>query len=581
MNKGLIQVSLGESQADLYLEGGKVINVFSGEIYETNVAVFRDKIAYVGLEKNMVGPETKVLSAKNFYLAPGYIEPHAHPWAIYNPLSLMEETLPLGTTVTVCDNLFFFLQLGKEGFLKLIKETNNWPLRYFWSARVFPQSPLAGEEEIFSLENIQELLAQREVLAIAEITRWPDLLTNQGHVWEKIHHALTLGKKVEGHTAGASYDKLNALVASGLHCCHEAITPEQVQDQLRLGLWVMLRHSSLRPDLPQLIQAISAKNLDHRRMMLTSDGPTPYFAHQQGWLPGMLNFLVKNGIDPVKALQMATINPATFYGIDHLYGGIAPGRRADILFLSSLDQFMPVKVIANGTLVADKGKWLPPLPKIDWHSFGFKHNFASGLKVDNPSLYTLPLEGTKNEIFPVIELLNAVITRRKDVPISVKNGQIDLTPTPDLLTICLVDKEGKWITKGLIKGFATHIEGLAATFSTSTHLVVIGNNPRAMAKAAQQVVDWDGGIVLVEQDELVCGIPLPLGGMMSTLPLADLLPLVKEIEEEVSARGYHFNDLLYSLLFFSCDFLPDFRLTSRGLFQVKTGSIVVASEPIS
>lgn len=581
MNANIINTGIGKKAADFYIKGGKLINVYSGEIYPANVAICQDKIAYVGLQDHMVGAGTQVICAKDYYLAPGYIEPHAHPWAIYSPLSLMEATIPLGTTVTVNDNLFFYLNLGLDGFKKFIDKTASWPMRYYWSARAFPQSPLAHEDEVFSIEKVTELLHMEEILAIAEITRWPSLLANQGQVWEKIRQATALGKKVEGHTAGASYDKLNPLVASGLSCCHEAITPQQVQDQLRLGLWVMLRHSSLRPDLPELVKAIIEMNLDHRRMMLTTDGPSPVFAHKLNWLPGMLKILVDNGVSPVTALQMATINPATFYGMDRLHGGIAPGRRADILFLSAPDQFIPAKVIAGGRLAAEDGKWLRPMPELNWQSVGFPNNFNPNLKLANPDLFKISTnQSGKEELVPVIEMLNAVITKSTDLRVPVKNGSLDPTHIPELMTICLIDRAGKWITRGFIKGFAAHIQGLAATYSTSGHLVVIGKDPVAMAQAAQQVIDWDGGIALVEDGELLHGIALPLGGLISPLPFRGILPLLKNLEEAVIARGYPFNDLLYSLLFFSCDFLPGLRLTANGLLQVKDNTIIRASETL-
>lgn len=579
MNKELIEVASGHRPADLYISGGKIINVYSGEIYPANIAVYQDKIAYVGLNDRMVGPETKVLRADGFYLSPGYIEPHAHTWTIFNPVSLMEAGIPLGITVCVSDNFAHILNLGQKGFQQVADKFYHFPMRYFWSVRAVFSSYIEGEEELLTQEMLRELLADKTVLAIAELSNWPGLISNEKDIWQKMREAVAARKRIEGHTAGASDAKLNAVVNSGIHCCHEAITAEQVQEQLRLGLWVMLRNSSLRPDLPELIKSLTELRLDHRKMMLTADGPTPSFVYEKSWLPGMLNFLVAQGINPVTALQLATVNPAVFYGIDDQCGGIAPGRRADILFLPSLDQFIPVKVIANGEVAAENGKWTIPLPELNWETMGFQKSFPKHINLKDQTLFSI-ISSQKEEVFPVMELQNAVITRQKDISIPVVDGRLDLSNFPELLTVCLVDKAGRWIAKGILKGFAEKIGGLASTFTNSNHLLVIGRNPTDMARAAQQVIDWNGGIALVENEKLVAGVRLPLGGLMSDLSYQQLLPLVEGFRQEAHTRGYKFNEVFYTLLFLTHTALPEFRITSRGLVQVKDGVIIKNNQVI-
>ncbi|HUD99265.1 MAG TPA: amidohydrolase family protein [Bryobacteraceae bacterium] len=163
-------------------------------------------------------------------------------------------------------------------------------------------------------------------------------------VLEGIAHARALGKRADGHTAGASYEKLNAIAAAGISACHEAITAREVMDRLRVGLWTMLRHSSLRPDMPELARAITGMRADTGRLMLTVDGPAPGFIAQAAFIDEALRRAVAAGVAPVTAIQMATINPATYYHMDEEVGGIAPGRRADLVLLPDLEHFRPVRV---------------------------------------------------------------------------------------------------------------------------------------------------------------------------------------------------------------------------------------------
>ncbi|HBY03688.1 MAG TPA: adenosine deaminase, partial [Desulfotomaculum sp.] len=246
---GLISVARGTGEADLYLDGGNLVNVFSGEIYPANVAVWNGRIAYVGLSRKMVGSNTRVIDAGGCYLCPGLIEAHFHPWFVYNPVSIMEAALAGGTTTILCDGLIFYISLGAERFLKMLEALENYPLRLFWTARIAPQSPYPEETESFSIENLKKVFLDPHVLKVGEITRWPMLIQGDGSLVEKVNLAKKAGLGIDGHTAGSSYELLNAVAAAGVNSCHEAITADEIADRVRLGLWTMLRYSSLRPDL--------------------------------------------------------------------------------------------------------------------------------------------------------------------------------------------------------------------------------------------------------------------------------------------------------------------------------------------
>ena len=575
----LIEVARGQRPAHVLIKNGRVINVYSGELLPANVALYKDRIAYVGSREDFIGEETEVIDAEGYYVSPGYIEPHAHPWVLYNPVSLISKVLPLGTTTIVNDNLFFYLHMGTDGFKKMVYDLEELPGNLLWLVRIVSQADFPGEREWFATERVKELLQLDQVVGTAEVTRWPLLYQGDPFALEPVRVAKEHGKISDGHTAGCSYDKLNAIVASGIDACHEAITAQEVLDRLRLGMWATLRNSSLRPDLPEIIKVITEEKVDTRRILLTTDGPHPAFIEEEGCVDGLLRKAVALGLPPIEALQMVTINPATFFHLDHELGGIAPGRRADVLLLPDLVQFRPHVVISGGKVVAKDGVLEAPLPKINWDKYLVRKPFELSKEILlDPSLYRFPHTGGKA---PVIHFKIAVITSKKEMDLPSENGYADLSHHSQLVYAALIDRKGQWVSRGILENFATNLEGLATTYNTTTELLVIGRNPEAMAQAAGRVYDMGGGICVVEGGKPILEIPLPLTGMMTTsADFATAVDYQNQFLKVMKERGYPFHDILYTLLFLTCDFLPGLRLVPHGLYDVKTDQIVRPAEQL-
>jgi adenine deaminase len=529
------------------IRGGTVVNVYSGELLPANVVIAAGRITYVGPSEPAAD---EVLDAKGLYLAPAWIEPHAHPWLLYNPASMIEGILPGGTTTIFNDDLFFYLQAEPEGFARMLDAAARLPIRYRWLIRLMSQSEFDGEAQEFGMEKLAPLLSRPDVAGSAELTRWPMVWKRDRCVLDAIAHVHSLGKRVDGHTAGASYEKLNGVAAGGVDACHEAITRQEVLDRLRLGLWTILRHSSLRPDIPELARAITEDGIDTRRMMLTVDGPAPRFIAQGGFIDEALRQCVAAGVEPVKAIQMATINPATYYGLDLELGGIAPGRRADIVMLQDLRQFRPVRVMMEGRDVALDGKSTVELPRLAWDSFGLRRTFRAD---------RLPLD--VREPLPVIEFVSNAITRAVGTQIAPAEG--------DILGI-LVDREGRWAVRAWIRNFAPRLDGLASSYNTAMHLLVLGRDHDAMQRAAEVVAASDGAIAMGDG----WSVPLPIAGMMMDALFATTVEAQAELEQRLRTAGFPFGDILYALLFLCCDFLPGLRLTPRGVLDVKSGQFV-------
>jgi len=571
----LLDVAAGRREADYYLKGGSLVNVLSGEIYPANVAVWRDKIAYVGESEKMVGANTTVIDARGFYLCPALIEPHAHPWEIYNPVSLAEAALCRGSTTIVGDNLFLFIYFGAKGFLKIVDLLDNLPVRFYWTARIINHTPDVDEESIFSIADLRELLSDPRVIKIAEITRWPQIVEGKYSLLEKICLAGTYQKGFEGHTAGCSYDYLNIIAAAGAESCHESITAEDVARRLRLGFWTMLRHSSLRPDLPELLRAITEMRLPANRMMFTTDGSGPSFTAREGLLDGMLRLAVRAGIDPVTALQMATINPAMYLGMEKNLGSIAPGRQADILLLPDLEKFVPHMVISKGKIVAVDGKLSVVLTVPDWGEMGFQTRLPDLELLTQPSLYGVPSEHEK--VYPVINAVSAVITKREDRLLKTRDGFLERED--DLLYCTLIDRDGKWVTNGFVSNLG-QIEAVASTYNGSLSLLVLGKDRASMSLAASEVAKMKGGIVLVENGRVSFRMPLRIGGVASDCSLSVVVNEMNQLEDRVKRCGYRYNDFFYTLLFLVCDFLPGLRITALGIIDVKKQQVIVPAKKL-
>lgn len=564
----LTDVAMGRLAPTLLIEGGQVLNVFTGQLERKEIAIAGRRIAYVGkLEQSglSIDSTTERFDATDFILVPGYIEPHAHPFQLYNPVSLAEKVLTLGTTTLISDNLFHFTQLEDRELFDFLEELDHSPVKHFWWARWDAQTPLPAEKEyLFSADRVKEMLSHPLVLQGGELTDWMPLLQGDARMLEWMMEAKQKGKRVEGHAPGASYRTLSRLAAAGVTGDHESISPEEVWQRLELGYMTTLRHSSIRPDLPVLIQGLLKKEyVPWHRLMLTTDGATPLYL-EQGFTDYLIRTAIENGCDSVRAYQMVTINPAIYYGLEGDLGAIAPGRIADINLLSSLDRPTPAIVFAEGKKWAEGTRLTATFPQANWQTYqGLQGEFSLSLTAED---FVFPDE--LEESVPVINLMNPVITR-----LTQESRELE----EDCLYAFLVDPRGKWITPGVIRGFGQGIDGIASSYTGSNDLVVIGRDPASMAEAANRVGHLGGGIVWMQEQTLHYQLPLPLAGKMSKIPLDQLIEDLKPLIEQLKAFKHPFHDPLYTFLFLSSTHLPQVRLTADGLMSIKDKKIILPS----
>jgi adenine deaminase len=557
----LTAVARGDAPADLYVRGGTLLNVYTGEIYPANVAIAGERVAYVGSRDDMVGPRTATLDAGGRVLVPGYVDPHVHPAHMVTPSGLARHLLPLGTTTVFADTLQIWELGGLRAFRIVADALARSPLKFYWMIRVHAQARSTDEPRRYRATDLARALAHPWSFAAGEVTRWPDVWSGRRDLLGRLDLALRRGQRVEGHTAGAAADKIAAIAAGGLTSDHEAITAREVLDRARQGIAVMLRESSLRPDLAGLLDALKEAPALASRLMLTTDGSMPAFIRDHGFVDHLIRVALERGVAPIDAYRMATLNPATYLGRDGDLGGIAPGRFADLCLLRDLAEPRPEAVVARGRLVARDGRVLVDVPEPAWRrAFTSPEARLTVRWRARPDDFRLPPRPT----YPVMRLVSAVITRLEERPLA--EGD---------LHAALVDRRGRWVAPGVVAGLGDRLDGLASTITTDFNILVLGRHPEAMARAVNRLLEVRGGVVVVDGAQVAFEMPLPLGGVMTRMSVLECAGQEDALRAALLARGYPHHEPLFTLFFLAADFLPFVRLSPRGVWDVKQGRVLL------
>ncbi|MCQ6281589.1 adenine deaminase C-terminal domain-containing protein [Bacillus sp. EB600] len=540
------------------------LNTYLQQWLVANIWIYEDRIVYVGenFPEHIDGCE--VIDCQDQFLVPGYIEPHAHPCQLYNPLTLAKHAGFFGTTTLISDNLTFFLQLTNEEAFELINDFNNLPSSMYWWCRFDGNTELLNQHEIFNHEEIMPWIQHPSVLQGGELTEWPKLVNGDNDMLTWLQETKRLTKKVEGHFPGASERTLAKLMVMGADCDHEAMTGKEAMTRLLQGYTVSLRHSSIRPDLDILLKELIGLGVQKfDRFFYTNDGSHPSF-YENGMTDELIKKAIYHGIPLIDAYLMASYNIARYYNLEHLHGSIATGRIANINIIESKENPTPASVLAKGKWIKRDGKDQYDSPSIDWETYQLS---PLDLK------WTLQEDDLTFSTTTGILLRNNVITIPYESNIDVSSEELSLDH--DECFLMMVARDGSWRVNTLLKGFGQYLGGFASSYSSAGNIIIIGKNKTDMRMAFERMQAIGGGMVLVEDNHIIHEIPLPLCGIMSNLEMGLLIKEEKKMIQLLKNRGYKYKDPAFTLLFLPATHLPFIRLTPSGLYDVKKRKVLV------
>ncbi|MFC7393488.1 adenine deaminase C-terminal domain-containing protein [Scopulibacillus cellulosilyticus] len=556
----------GEVQPTKVLLNGTYLNSYLKRWEQANIWIYQDRIVYVGSRVPLDLEGIEVIDCEGYYLVPGYIEPHVHPFQLYHPETLSAYAAKHGTTTLICDNQVFYQSFSDEKSFEIINQLDKLPVSLYWWCRYDLQTELL--EDQISDGRVRNWINHPSVIQGGELTSWPQVLYGDNQILQWMQETKQLGKPVEGHLPGASEKTLTQMKLLGVDCDHEAMTGEEAIRRLRLGYTTSLRYSSIRPDLPVILKEMIEEgitNFDHAYM--NTDGMTPAF-YDEGVMDRCVEIALEQGVPEIDAYMMASSNVSNHYNMDDILGHIAPGRVAHINILASPKSPNPDGVIAKGEWVKKNNDPCYPFEA----QFSLKEAFEP-LEI-NWDLQESMLEATETI---GLEMINAVITKPFELENLPKENEL-----PDGVSyLTLIDRHGQWVMNTFVKGFADNVSGLASSFSSTGDFILIGRSKSDMIKAFQKMKQIKGGFVLVENGKEIMSMELSVGGKMSSKPMETLIEEQKQFMTELRSRGYKFEDPIYSFLFFSSTHLPYIRVTQLGMFDVMRRKVIVPSKPLN
>jgi adenine deaminase len=571
----VMEVTMGRAKADLVITNGTLLNVYTGELLpKQNVAIKGEWIAYVGSEEQeRIGPDTKVIDALGKAMVPGFIDSHAHiADGFLKPSEFLRYTIASGTTTIVTEMIEPYPITGYEGLLDFLASLEDQPIKIFATAPAMVSTSISArglQEEV-----LNKLLSRDDILGLGE-SYWQGVLQEPEVFLPNFKKTLDMGKKLEGHSAGAKRSRLMAYLCTGISSCHESTDVQDVLERLRLGIHVMVREGSNRRELAEIAR-IKDTGVDLRRLILVTDGLNPVDLHDLGNMDYVVQRAIDCGFDPVSAIQMATVNPAEYFSLEGILGGIAPGRYADLIILPEIQTIKPEWVISMGRVAAKAGELLLQPRE---HRFSEKNlNTIHLTRRFEPSDFSISAGGrTSPAKVRVIDQVTDLVTKEYIASLPVMDGKIRSDPAKDLLKIAAIDRifsPGNH-SLGFIRGFSLRAGAVASSSAWDTSdIIVVGGNEKDMASAVNRVVELRGGAVVCVGGEIAAEIALPIFGLMSDLPMESLVQGYRKLANTMKDLGCPLKDPLRTLTTLTCAAIPFLRICEEGLVDIKTGKKV-------
>ncbi len=558
-----IALARGEGRAELLLKNCRVVNVFSGGVERTSVALAGGIIVGLGDYR-----AKKTIDCRGAYCAPGFTDSHVH---IESSMVTVPEyaraVVPRGTTTVVIDPHEIANVFGLSGIRYMLNASEGCPLNvYVMLSSCVPACGLDTSGAELTSSDLASLWSEERVLGLAEMMNYPGVLARDPEVMAKLRAAA--GRPVDGHIPGLSGKDLNAYIAAGVGSDHECSTLSEAREKLARGMFIMLREGSAAKNLKTLLPVCTPGSC--RRCLLATDDRHPEDLLAEGHIDHLLRTAIGEGIDPVDAIRMATLNPARYFGIPGS-GAVAPGYRADLVTFNSRKKPRIDRVFKDGRLVARGGKmvlkgWEPELPMLRG---SININWA---ELDD---FRVPAGEGKARVIGVVP--GQIFTRDLRLALKTRGGEAVSDPKRDILKIAVLERHtasGR-VGMGFVRGFKIKSGALASSVAHDSHnIIVVGADDRDMMTAVIEVVRMGGGQAVVEGDRVMASLALPIAGIISPRPLAEVRRAVIALNSAARRLGSPLRDPFMTLSFLALPPIPALKITDRGLVDVENFRIV-------
>ncbi len=548
--------------ADVVIKNARIVNVFTNEITEGDVAISDGMILGIGTYEGK-----KTYDAKNKFLVPGLIDGHVHiESSLLSPKEFAKISLLHGVTSVITDPHEIGNVAGSNGLDFMIDDAGSVPMNIFiMLPSCVPVTPFETNGATLDAASFQPFLERPEVLGLAEVMNYQAVATNETSIIDKLQLMRNKKKKIDGHAAGIHGDDLNVYLAAGIHTDHEATTVEEARERLALGMYLMVREGTVAKDLQALYPAITPEN--SRRCLFVTDDKLIDDLVSEGSIDHIIRQAIQLGMAPLQAIQMATLNAAECFDLDHL-GAIAPGYQADFFLTDDLTTLPIIDVFTQGELVVKQGEIVQE--RFPIHSNPSAENLpAMNVKPLSISSLALPIHSEKAHVIEIIP--NSLLTNDLVESVTLKDGLFIPSTENDWLKIAVIERHYQTgnIGLGIVKGFQLKEGALATTVAHDSHnIVVVGTNDEDMLYAAKQLIQKGGGMIAVKDEKECACLPLPIGGLMSQKPFLEvneqLVALTKEAHHLGASQTF---DPFLTLSFLTLSVIPELKMTDKGLFS--------------
>lgn len=576
----LVEVAAGRAPADLVVRGGQWVNVHTREVIPgTDIAVADGRVAYVGPDASVsIGPDTQVIEAGGRYLLPGLIDAHMHVESgMLTPAGFAAAVIPHGTTTIFHDPHEIANVLGLDGVRLMRDESLLQPISMFTQMpSCAPSAPgLETTGSPISAGEVAQAMGWEGIIGLGEMMNFPGVAAGDEQMLAEIAATRAAGKTVGGHYASPDLGRpFHAYVAGGANDDHETTTEAQGIARVRQGMGCMMRLGSAWYDVESQITAITEKGLDPRFFILCTDDSHSGTLVHDGHMNRVVRHAIACGCDPLVAIQMATINPASHFGLERELGSITPGRRADVILTSDLAALPIEMVIAQGQVVAEAGRLLVPCPRLDWPDSA-RQSVHLGKTLTGQD-FEVPGQGATARVRVIGVVENQAPTRALEAELPVRDGLIE--GEAEVCQIALVERHRG--TGGVVNGFVSGFgyQGRVAVASTvahdSHHMIVVGTDRATMAAAANHLGVVGGGVTVFRDEAELATVPLPIAGLMSDQPADQVAAAAQAIVKAMQDCGCTLNNAYMQHSLLALVVIPELRISDLGIVDVRSFQIV-------